>query len=232
MSETAQMSPAPQILLWGAKSKARIAHEMILESGLGNVSLIFDATLDATSFETQATFTNDISMLRSLVKNISHYVVCIGGEHGYARFKTALSLDALGLLPITLVHHKGFVEPTSVIGKGCQIMPFALIHKFTRLGDHTIVNSNATVDHECLVGNGVHVMGSAAIAGRVVIEDFATIGTNATVLPNLRIGEGAVVGAGAVVTKNVAPYTVVSGVPAKSMRTASPVYSEDLLKSL
>lgn len=52
----------------------------------------------------------------------------------------------------------------------------------------------------------------------VVIEDDAWIGANAVVLPGVRIGRGAVVAAGAVVTKDVGPYTIVGGIPAKLIR--------------
>jgi acetyltransferase-like isoleucine patch superfamily enzyme len=50
--------------------------------------------------------------------------------------------------------------------------------------------------------------------GFITVESDAWIGTGAVILPNVTIGEGAVVGANSVVTKNVAPYTVVGGVPA------------------
>lgn len=53
----------------------------------------------------------------------------------------------------------------------------------------------------------------------VVIEDYVWLATNVTVLPGVRIGRGAAVAAGAVVTKDVAPCTVVGGVPAKQIGT-------------
>ena len=52
---------------------------------------------------------------------------------------------------------------------------------------------------------------------RVVIEDRAWIGPNVIILHSVTIGEGAVVGAGSVVTKNVAPFSVVGGIPAKEI---------------
>lgn len=55
----------------------------------------------------------------------------------------------------------------------------------------------------------------AAIGAPVIIEDHAWIGARSMILPGVIIGEGAVVAAGAVVTKDVAPYTVVGGVPAR-----------------
>lgn len=55
-------------------------------------------------------------------------------------------------------------------------------------------------------------------SGKIRIEDDAWIGAGAIILPNITIGEGAVVGAGAVVTEDVPPCTVVAGVPAKEIR--------------
>lgn len=54
-----------------------------------------------------------------------------------------------------------------------------------------------------------------AVGGPVVVEDYAWISVRAIILPNVTIGKGAVIAAGAVVTKDVAPYTVVGGIPAK-----------------
>ena len=49
----------------------------------------------------------------------------------------------------------------------------------------------------------------------VVIEDYAWLATNVTILPGVTVGRGAVIAAGAVVTKDVSPYTIVGGVPAR-----------------
>jgi acetyltransferase-like isoleucine patch superfamily enzyme len=56
------------------------------------------------------------------------------------------------------------------------------------------------------------------IHGYIEIEDDAWLGTGAIILPNVRIGTGAVVGAGAVVLKDVPDFTVVVGVPAKEIK--------------
>ena len=52
----------------------------------------------------------------------------------------------------------------------------------------------------------------------IVIHDNVWIGTRATILKGVTIGEGAIVAAGAVVTKNVPPHTLVGGVPAKIIK--------------
>lgn len=54
--------------------------------------------------------------------------------------------------------------------------------------------------------------------GPIVIEEDAWVGTGAIVLPNVTIGRGSVVGAGSVVTRDVPPFTVVAGQPARVLR--------------
>ena len=64
----------------------------------------------------------------------------------------------------------------------------------------------------------IPVMHNPLEFGRVVIMDGADIGIGTIILPNVSIGEGAIVGAGSVVTRNVEPYSVYAGTPAKFLR--------------
>ena len=57
----------------------------------------------------------------------------------------------------------------------------------------------------------------------VTIEDDVLIGANAVVLEGVRVGKGAIVAAGAVVTKDVEPYTVVAGTPARKIKDVKDV---------
>ena len=63
--------------------------------------------------------------------------------------------------------------------------------------------------------------------GSITIENDAWIGTGVVVLPNVTIGEGAVVGANSLVTKDVRPYTIVGGSPARLIREVSVPWIEE-----
>jgi acetyltransferase-like isoleucine patch superfamily enzyme len=74
-----------------------------------------------------------------------------------------------------------------------------------------------TSSHD-LRGEHRAVMSNPLVFAPVILEKGCDIGFGALLLPGVTIGEGAQVGAGAVVTKNVAPYTIVAGNPAKPLR--------------
>ena len=85
-----------------------------------------------------------------------------------------------------------------------------------RIGDHVLIGHNvvlATLNHDFAPYNRA-TMHPAPIH----IEDRVWIGANATVVPGVTIGENSIVAAGAVVTKDVPPNTIVGGVPAKVLK--------------
>jgi sugar O-acyltransferase (sialic acid O-acetyltransferase NeuD family) len=192
-------------------------------------TLIFDSSLNEPAFETKAEFYNDPVKLKGALGKVSHFVTCIGGDRGYARYYTSQVLKKSGLKPMTLIHPRSYIDTGVEIGEGSQFMPFSVVHKFARIGAQCILNTSCTVDHECIIGNGVHIMGNAALAGEIRVENFATIGTNATILPHVRIGEGAIIGAGAVVIRDVKQFTVVVGNPAKYLRESKPSFDKEVL---
>ena len=111
-----------------------------------------------------------------------------------------------------------------------------------KIGNHVWIGPQAYLDARNLIledyvgwGPGAKVLGSEhtgypvdqpIIATDLVIkpvrvEKWADIGTNAVLLPGVTIGQGAIVGAGAVVTRDVPPFSIVAGVPAKLVRMRS-----------
>ncbi|TVZ26047.1 sugar O-acyltransferase (sialic acid O-acetyltransferase NeuD family) [Gillisia sp. Hel_I_86] len=104
------------------------------------------------------------------------------------------------------------------IGKGCNILPSAVVANGSILGKGCLIYYNAMVTHDCILGDFVELAPGATILGRVEIGDNCHIGANATLLPNVKIGANVVVGAGAVVTKNLPDNCVAVGIPAKIIK--------------
>jgi sugar O-acyltransferase (sialic acid O-acetyltransferase NeuD family) len=225
-------SAAGRILIWGGRAQSRLLHEMVEETGVGVITAVFDPSLQAPAYGSAAETLFTATDLTARMKDFDSFIVAIGAEYGFARWRIAQDLQSYGLAPLSLRHARAFCEPTAQTGAGLVMMPSSVIHKFSRLGEQCVLNTGAVLDHECVLGNGVHLMGGCAVAGQVSIGDFATIGTNATVLPGIRIGTGAYVGAGAVVTRDVPDYAVTVGSPARVIRTQTLRLDEDSLTAL
>lgn len=132
---------------------------------------------------------------------------------------------------------------TFEIGDGVFIGPQAYLQgRFdgtTKIGNHVWIGPQAYFDARQLIiedhvgwGPGAKVLGSSHTGvpvDRPIIETdleirpvhiqaWADVGTGAIVLPGVTIGKGSIVGAGAVVTRDVSPFSIVAGVPARFMR--------------
>jgi len=129
---------------------------------------------------------------------------------------------------------------------GMAIGPHSSIHRRCRMyhpyritiGQHTVINYGVLLDGRrgLDIGNNVSVAEGSVIltlghdvddakfaqkGAPVIIHNYVFIGSYARVLPGVTLGEGAVVGAGAVVTRDISPYTVVGGAPARYIRERS-----------
>jgi len=110
------------------------------------------------------------------------------------------------------------MKPKSIkLGKGLLLCAGSILTVDIQLGDFVIINLHASVGHDCVLGDFVSLMPGARLSGGVILEDEVYVGTNASILPGLRIGKGATIGAGAVVTKDVAANSTVVGIPAKEI---------------
>jgi len=132
----------------------------------------------------------------------------------------------------------------STIGADLETGHHVVIREENLIGDRLRIWNNSVIDYGCVIGDGVRIHTNVYVAQQsvlendvflapgvgiandrypictrclegVVIRHGARIGVNATLLPGVEIGEQALVGSGAVVTKDVAPWAIVAGNPAR-----------------
>jgi len=117
------------------------------------------------------------------------------------------------------------IQKNASIGANCKISSHTFICEGVHIGDGVFVGHNVTFIND-KHPRSVNTDGSMQTeADWAVVETFvkdgASIGSSATILCGITIGENAIVGAGAVVTKDVPPNTIVAGVPAKVIKEAT-----------
>lgn len=129
----------------------------------------------------------------------------------------------VGHQTILKAYHRNTLEigDNSWIGQQCFIHSAGgvSIGRTVGIGPGVRIISSSHSDE----GSDVPIMLGELTFGEVIIEDDCDIGTGAIVLPGVRIGRGSQIGAGAVVAKDIPPYSVAAGVPAKVIRSRSGV---------
>lgn len=119
-----------------------------------------------------------------------------------------------------------------VVGRGVLVMYEASIGARTRVIDGAIITGLATIEEDVFIGPGVNSIndneiylkrfGLPAASWRgATIRRFAVIGAGANLSAGIEIGRGALVAPSAMVTKDVDPWSVVAGVPARMLRCVS-----------
>jgi len=142
-----------------------------------------------------------------------HLIGCVPC-HCFRRFCYRLARIKIG--KGSTIHTKTrFYNPRNIIiGEDTIVGEGAVLDGRARL----IVGSHVDIVSEVMIYNSQHDIENenfTAVDKPVVIEDYVFIGPRAIILPGVTIGKGAIVAAGAVVTKDVPPYAIVGGVPAK-----------------
>lgn len=128
-----------------------------------------------------------------------------------------------GANPFWLRSPNSVVYENNEIGEGAIICTYSMITSNTKIGKFFHSNFYSYVAHDCIIGDFVTFAPRVQCNGNVHIHNHAYIGAcsvikQGTLDKPLIIGEGAVIGMGAVVTKDVPPYTTVVGNPAKLLQ--------------
>ncbi len=112
-----------------------------------------------------------------------------------------------------------FIDAGVVVGADSKLQNYACVYHGARLGRGVFVGPHAILTNDryprATAPDFTPLRDGDWEVGATVVEDGASLGAHCTILPGVRIGAWAMVAAGAVVTRDAAPYTLVAGVPAR-----------------
>ncbi len=208
------------LVVLGSGGHAKVVIELLREGQLyrpvaclgpaaGSVESVLGVPLIGTD--------NMLSTLRA--EGLRFAFVALGDN----RLRQQLTTQAreLGFQLANAISRHATISSSVHLGQGVAIMAGANLGPETRLGDGVIVNTHASVDHDGQLADFCHLAPGVTLAGCVKVGARTFVGTGTSVIPQVTLGEDSVIGAGAVVVRDLPPGVVAYGIPARPQRAAA-----------
>ena len=140
-----------------------------------------------------------------------------------SRERIANNLVNHGVDSFSIIAPNSLIFDKNQLGEGLILSPFVSITSNVKIGKFFHANIYSYVAHDCIIGDYVTFAPRVNCNGNIIIEDHAYIGTGAVIMPGAKespliIGHNSIVGMGAIVTKNVPPFSTVFGNPARLIK--------------
>ncbi|MGK0724371.1 acetyltransferase [Aerococcus urinaeequi] len=125
--------------------------------------------------------------------------------------------DTKNIFP-TLIHPSVIYSDSVTFGQGVIVSAGSIVTIDITIEDFVIIDRGCNIGHDTKISKFSTLLPSTTVSGNVHIEENLLIGTGSTIIQGLTIGKKSIVGAGAVVTKNIPKNCTAVGVPAKPIK--------------
>lgn len=208
-----------KVVIWGASGHALVVADILKQMKEYELVGLLDDLNPGRRNEIFAGFpvlggSEQLDILRR--NGVSHIIFGFGDCK--ARLEKSAMVRAKGFSLATAIHPRSIIAQDASIGAGTVVVAGAVINTGAKIGENVIVNTLASVDHECLVEDGVHICPGVHLAGRVTVGRASWLSIGVIVMDRIRIGAGTMIGAGAVVVKDMPDGVLAYGVPARVVK--------------
>ncbi|MCK9223250.1 MAG: acetyltransferase [Limnochordia bacterium] len=156
----------------------------------------------------------DCAWLREQDRETTYAICAIGASK--ARKKV---IERLGDIRFAvLIDPSVILSERVTVGEGSIISAGTIITVDISIGSHVIINLDCTIGHDAVIEDFVTLYPSVNVSGNTVLGECVEMGTGSQVIQDLRVGDGTIVGAGAVVVKELPRECTAVGCPAKPIK--------------
>ena len=154
--------------------------------------------------------TNDFSSYKDW-----DFIVAIGNCEARQRIQENFLKEGVNV--VSIIHPSAIIAEGVKIGIGTVIAAGAILGPDCEIGEGCIINTAATVDHDNFIADFAHVSVGVHLGGTVNVGRYTWVGIGSIVSNNKDICENCIIGAGAVVTKNISESGTYLGIPARKV---------------
>jgi sugar O-acyltransferase (sialic acid O-acetyltransferase NeuD family) len=212
------------IVIFGASGHSGVVIDIIEKQGAYAIAGLIDTYIPAGSerFGYRVLGTeHDLPLLIGEL-GIVRGVVAIGSNFARCAMARRILYAAPEFRFIPAIHPSAQIARGVSIGPGTVVMAGAVINTNSWIGEHCIVNTNASVDHDNVLERFSSLGPRAVTGGNVRLCEYSVLALGASVIHGRTIGAHAVVGAGATVIRDIPELVVAYGTPAVVARTRQP----------
>jgi len=205
------------IYIIGAGTYGEVMHELAEECGYKVVAFFDDDKNKHGDFINGVNIENSFSSLKTDFFLNKNFIVAIGNNK--IRQNLMESIKSKGGKTPTIIHPRAIISKSVNIGDGSYIQANAVIWSYVSLGKYNIISPNVVVAHHTKTGDACLISTLSGIGASIDIEDCVFIGMGSTIVTGVKkISKDSLVGAGAVVLKDIEDSGVYAGVPAKRIK--------------
>ena len=198
------------VVILGAGGHAKVIADIIIKNGDKLIGFLDDNKVGTVFL--------DYSVIGKIDDTLNfptdtYFIVGIGSNQIRKLFD-----NTYHLLWYKAIHPFTQIADDVFIDDGTTIMANAVINSSSVIGRHCIVNTGAIVEHDNILENYVHVSPNATLCGTVKVGELSHIGAGSTIINNIDICTNVIVGAGAVVVKDLPANCTAVGAPARAIK--------------
>ena len=209
-----------RLVIIGARQHAKVLVSIVDEFYSESIEIAGYLDDDPELTETKLLGYPVLGQLSDLEEIIVKYgitsgAVGISNRHMKLRDKTFHRLKEAGLKTPSFIHPGSHISSCASVGEGVVINPGVVVNAFARVGDNSVIYSNAAIEHETVLGENVYIGPGVCFSSNAKVGKNTFIGAGARIVPDIIIGSDVIAGAGSVIISNVPDGVTVAGVPAK-----------------
>lgn len=201
-----------RIILYGCGGHARSIINVIREAGYRKDIILIDDNVKRDEI-----ILGCRTQRRYNLRQDDDYIVAIGDNSRRARKYQMLSDSCQGRC-IAVISVSAYIGLEVKVGEGSFVAPNAYIGPQAIVGNNTIVNTGSIIEHETQIGDHTHIAPRTTVCGRTRIGNFVFCGAGSTIIDNIEICDNVVIGAGAVVNRDIVEPGIYVGVPARRVK--------------
>jgi acetyltransferase-like isoleucine patch superfamily enzyme len=141
-----------------------------------------------------------------------------------ARYSVSKELADQGAKFVNFIHPTVNMEMVN-IGLGNYIQESVVVQAGVFIGNNSSIHIGSMIGHESKIGNSSFIAHGCNLSGFTNVEDGVFVGAGVSTVPRVTIGKWSIIGTGAVVTKDIPPYSVAVGNPARVIKTLDIIHN-------